>query len=449
MTKYTRGFIIFLLAVTAFGAKAQSTQSTATTGSVYSRYGLGSIIPNALPQNIGMGDIGTAINRISGYNNINVLNPASYGAINFTTFDIGLSASILNATQTNPTNTGQLSSNSTTFRLSHVVFAIPVTKRSALSFGLLPYSAMGYNYKQSSIRNGSSGTAGSVDTTINNIYSGNGGLSKAYLGYGFSLGRHLLIGANASYIFGNLIQYTSTELPNLGGALNARDEHSNSIRGFNYDFGTQYSIDFGETKHLILGYSASASTNLSSIATHVVSLYTYDNAGNENPAIDSLISDKSAKSTLHLPWINHFGISFQEDSKFLIGADYTMGKWSTLTIDGANQGLQDSKTFNVGGQYTPDINALHSIWSRTDYRLGFIYDETYLNLNNTDIKSYAVTMGFGLPLAPNNSTFYKINFAAEIGRRGTLDNYLVKENYINLHLSFTLNDRWFQRFKFE
>ena len=86
-----------------------------------------------------------------------------------------------------------------------------------------------------------------------------------------------------------------------------------------------------------------------------------------------------------------------------------------------------------------------------EYRLGFIYDETYLNLNNTNINRYAVTFGLGLPLAPSQTltTFYKINLSAEVGRRGTLENGLVKENYVNLHLSFTLNDKWFTRYKYQ
>ena len=448
MIKYTRGFIILLFAVIAFGAKAQSTQPTATTSSPYSRYGIGDINPMLLPQSTGMGSIATAVNKISAFNNINVLNPASYAVINYTTIDVGLSSSILNLSQTGPNS--QLSSNNVNFRLSHIVFAIPVSRKSALSFGLLPFSSLGYNYKQSVIRNGH-GSSSSVDTTINNIYAGNGGLSKAYLGYGFGIGKHLLVGFNTAYIFGNLTDFSSTELPTdiLPGALNTRTEQSKSVRGFNYDYGAQYSFDFGETKHLVLGYSASAGTRLNTQDTYIVSQYTYDSSGNENLAADSVINRQGSKSKIQLPQVNHFGVSFQKDGKFLVGADYTTGKWSDLSIGGINSGLQDSKTFNVGGQFTPDLNALHSVFLRTDYRLGFIYEETYLNINNTSIKRQAVTFGFGLPLAPNNSSFYKINFSAEIGKRGTLENGLVKENYINLHLGFTLNDKWFQRFKFD
>ena len=132
-----------------------------------------------------------------------------------------------------------------------------------------------------------------------------------------------------------------------------------------------------------------------------------------------------------------------------------MGHWSSLTVDGQNPGIgqspafQDSKTINIGGQFTPDINSLHSYFSRTDYRIGFIYDQSYLSFNDVTIKTYAFTVGLGLPLPPNNTTFYKINFAAEFGQTGTLQNNLVKNNFVSLSLSFTFNDLWFQRFKFQ
>jgi hypothetical protein len=135
----------------------------------------------------------------------------------------------------------------------------------------------------------------------------------------------------------------------------------------------------------------------------------------------------------------------------MIGADYRMGKWSELSIDNVNQTLQDTYGFSVGGQITPDITSIGSYWNKVDYRLGFSYDKTYVQLNNQDIKQTAITVGFGFPLAPspNRRSFYKINFATEIGKRGALTNGLIQENYVNFHLGFTLNDKWFQRFKFD
>jgi hypothetical protein len=442
MIKYTRLFITFLLAVIVLQAKSQS---TATTSSPYSRYGIGDLNDQLLPQNIGMGGISTAINTISGYNNINQINPASYGKISFTTIDVGLYTNV--STFSKNGYPDEVTSNT---RLSHISFALPITKRSALSFGLLPYSEMGYSYKQSSVRNDNG--KGAADTTTNYIYSGDGGLSKLYLGYGFGIGKHLLLGANVSFIFGNLQQDQSTEVPDLYGTLDSRIEQSNHVKGLNYDYGAQYSFDFSDTRHLVLGYSGSASSTLNVNSTYIVSQYTHDSAGNENVPSDSLVNTNTPNAKLHLPNINRFGISYQYDNRFLIGADYTMGKWSDLTIGGvAPINIQDSKLFNIGGQITPNVNSLSSFFALIDYRLGFIYEQTYLNVNGVSIKKYAGTFGLGIPLPHDraSSAFYKINFSAEIGQRGALTQQLVKENYVNFHLGFTLNDKWFQRFKFD
>ncbi|MDB5117939.1 MAG: hypothetical protein JWQ79_3431 [Mucilaginibacter sp.] len=446
MIKYTKFFITFLLAVIVFEAKSQS---TATSSSPYSQYGLGDLTPMLLPQNIGMGGIATATNVINGFNSINPLNPASYGAISLTTIDAGIYSSTLFLSQS-----GQSSAVNSNTRFSHVAFAIPVTRGSAFSFGLLPYSQLGYNYKQTLSKGFGSGSPADTNA-VNYIYSGEGGLSKAYLGYGFTIARHLLVGFNVSYIFGDLKHYQTTEIPTYTGTLNSTVEQDNSVGGLNYDYGAQYSIDLSLTRHIILAYSASASSNLNSKSSYIVSQYSYDASGNKNVAADSIINQQGANAKIHLPQNNHFGISYQKDQKYLVGADYSTARWSDLSIGGVNQGMANSSTLNVGGQITPNMNALGNYWATVDYRFGFIHDQTYFNVPNptgggfTQIKSNSLTFGFGMPLRPNNLSFYKVNFSAEVGQRGTLSNGLVKENFINIHLGFTLNDKWFQRYKFD
>ena len=438
MIKYTR-FLLTLLfsAVIVFAANAQS-----TTSSPYSRFGLGDISPQSTAQSAGIGGIGVATNRISLFNNINFLNPASYAALSLTTIDVGIYSNFSTLSQT-----GQTSQSNKNFRLSHIAFGIPVSKHSAFSFGLLPYSERGYNYKKSVT---GLGTSSPADTNVTNYsYNGDGGLSKAYIGYGFTIAKHLLIGANVSYIFGNLKDNTTTETPDLAGFLNTKVEQTNAIGGLNYDYGLQYSIDLSQTKHVILGYSASAGSKLNSQSSFIVSHYTNDANGNPNIAVDSVINRQGASVKVKLPQINRFGVSFQNDGKFLIGADYTMGQWSNYSINNQTQELVNSRTINVGAQITPNLGTIRNYLATVDYRIGGIYDETYMVVNNTRIKRVALTAGLGLPLRPNNGSFYKINISAEVGKRGTLANSLVKENYINLRLGFTLNDRWFTKYKFD
>ena len=193
--------------------------------------------------------------------------------------------------------------------------------------------------------------------------------------------------------------------------MNSRVEDSYSIGGGSYDLGGQYTIDLAPSKHIILGYSTTLGTSLNSQYTYTVSQYDYDENGNENVALDTLINTKNPKTKLKIPQTSHFGITFVNDGKYLVGAEYTSANWSSFTIGGTNQGLQNSKTYNFGGQITPNINALNNYFATVDYRLGFIYDQSYVNVNNaanntnTSINSYAITFGLGLPLAPNEHHF--------------------------------------------
>jgi len=439
MIKYIRSGFTFFLSMVAGAVMAQS---TATNSSPYSQFGLGTLNDALLPQTRAMGGISTAINRISGYNTVNILNPASYSFIGLTTIDIGVYGNISTLKQN--TVIGQSNAN---FRLSHFNFAAPVTRHSAVSFGLVPYSELGYNYRQSQ---SSFGTGSPADTNaVNYIYTGDGGLSKGYIGYGFNIGRLISFGGNVSYIFGNLRRFRSTEIPNLFGALNSRTERSNGVGGLNYDFGTQVNIDLSETRHLVLGYSGSASTSLNTRITNVVSQYRTGTDGSESNAIDTISNQLISNGKIKLPLIHRIGISYQKDGKFLIGADYSRGNWSSLTIGGVNQGLQNTQSFNVGGQFTPNNNALKNYLALVDYRLGARYEKTYINISNTNIDVKAVSLGFGLPLRGNGTAFYKVNLAGEYGQRGTLQNNLIRENFFTIHVGFTLNDRWFNRYRFD
>ncbi|MBE5317533.1 hypothetical protein IM793_00055 [Pedobacter sp. MR2016-19] len=410
-----------------------SAQAQVTTSSPYSRYGLGNIKGSLLPQFRAMGGISTAVSKVTGFNNINMQNPASYAGISLTTIDIGMSASVTSLTRNN------LSESSFNSTFSHLAFAAPVTRRSALSFGILPYSDLGYNYRN---------TVKVDTTTLNQLYEGEGGLSKAYLGYGYRFGDHLRIGGNLEYIFGNLQTSRATEFSSAG-SYNAKLQTKNSVAGLSYSYGIQYDFTLGKKTIVTLGYSGSTSGKINSTLTSYATLYTRDQDGNESTAADTLNTVNNGKSNLTLPLTHNFGIAIQQNDKWLIGADFRMGKWSATSINNVNQGLQDSWGASLGGQWTPDAFSYNSYLKRIDYRIGVNYDKTYIKIGNQDIKQMGASLGFGFPLPTANggTAFYKINFTTELGQRGTLNNNLVKEQYINFHLGFTLNDTWFRKYR--
>lgn len=423
-----------------------SVNAQITAQSPFSRYGIGNVKSSLLPQYKAMGGAGTAVNKPTGYDYINMQNPASYAGINFTTIDAGVSGSITTIKK------GSESASGFNGTLSHVAFAFPVTRRSALSFGLIPYSELGYNFTNKSTITGAPGSANPASQNVNNVYSGEGGLNKAYFGYGYQIGDHLRVGANAEYIFGNLIENRAVEFYEDASALASRIQNKNSIGGVAFSYGLQYDIRLDSKTTLNFGYSGSSASTINSTKTFLATKYLYDGVtGEDNSTVETIDSIASGKSKFKLPLVHNFGISLQKTNKWMIAADFRLGNWSQLAIDGVNQGLQNSWGASLGGQITPDISSINSYMKRVDYRFGLSYDKSYIRISDKDVKQMGLSFGLGLPLANSaqRTAFYKMNFTTEIGRRGTMEANTLQENYINLHLGFTINDQWFRRFKFQ
>ncbi|MDB5121075.1 MAG: Membrane protein [Sphingobacteriales bacterium] len=426
MIKNLKHVALLLLILVATSASSQTTGN-----SPYASYGVGLLKGSLLPQNRAMGGISAGIRKPGGYSNVNLANPASYSSIDLTTFDVGIYTGLREL------STNSKSEKSFNGTLSHITFAIPVSKGSALSFGLLPYSDFGYNYRNPSTEIPSASA----------VYSGEGGLSKVYLGYGFKIAKNLSLGFNAAYLFGNLKEINSLEFPQDPTALNSSFQTSRSVAGLSIDYGLQYSINTSKASKLILGYSGNSGLKVNSKMSQLSSTYRYANT--DRYTTDTIQFSEGVQSKINMPLMHTAGFVFEKTNKWLVGADFSLGKWSSFKEGTNKPTLNDSYGVNLGAQITPDITAVSSYLKLVDYRLGFRYDKTYIGIENNDIKQMALTFGFGFPLPSNRSTFYKINLSAELGQQGTHTSNLVKERFVNINLGFTMNDRWFVKPKFD
>ena len=79
---------------------------------------------------------------------------------------------------------------------------------------------------------------------------------------------------------------------------------------------------------------------------------------------------------------------------------------------------------------------------KVTYRAGLRYENTGLLINNKAINDMGMTAGFGLPII---GVFSNINIGLEYGKRGTTLSNLVQENYTNISIGLSLNDKWFQK----
>ncbi|MHA4894079.1 outer membrane protein transport protein [Pedobacter sp. PWIIR3] len=429
--KYIAAILILLTSI--------SVDAQVTSQSPYSGYGIGNFKGSLLPQLRAMGGISTGVFRPGIDNLINLQNPATYSGINLATIDIAATGTF---TQLKQSGVTEKSFNST---LSHIALAFPIVRgKTGMSFGILPYTELGYKFN----------TTAKIDTnTVNYPHSGEGGLTKAYIGLGQQIGDHFRIGGNVEYLFGNLMETVSTELE-TSPAINSRIQNKNSVGGISFSYGAQYEIPLTTKSRITLGYSGSSSSTISSNKTQVITQYLKE-GGVEKAAFDTVANTENNSAKLKLPLIHNFGVSIQKDDKWMVGADFRTGKWSKYSLDGATtnqQNLQDSWGVSLGGQITPDITSIGNYFKRVDYRFGVSYDKSYIKLaNGDDVKQMGISFGLGLPLAPNvvRTSFYKMNITAELGKMGSVTNGNIEENYLKIHLGFTLNDRWFRRFKLD
>lgn len=433
--KYTVVIGLFLAGITA--------NAQVTIQSPYSKFGVGNLKGSLLPQYRAMGGISTGVFKNTYFNNINMQNPATYAGINAATLDIGTTGGFTELKNSSQTES---SFNAT---LSHVAMAFPaVGLKGAFSFGIMPYSELGYDFK-STVK---LGATADNQKTVDYLYKGEGGLTKAYLGFGRRFGDHFRIGVNAEYLFGNLSETRATQFVNDPAAMSSKMQDKNSVGGFNFSYGMQYDFRIDSKTAFVIGYSGSSASKINSTKSNVATRYSLDANGNENLILDTLSYTENSPASLKLPLVHNFGVSLQKNDRWLIGADYRMGKWSDFTIGNVKQNLQDTYGFSVGGQFTPDFSSINNYFKRVEYRVGFQYDKSYVQLSNQDIKQMAITFGLGMPLASyaQRGTFYKMNISAEVGKRGTLSNGLLQERYINFHLGFTLNDgSWLQRIRLD
>lgn len=420
------------------------TYSQTYTNSPYSRFGLGELQSGSYVNNIALGGISNALqNDSTAPYYINAYNPASLVTNRLTVFDFGISS---NAIQL---QTADQKYSSNKVALAYLALAFPVTKWWGASFGLIPYSSVGYriNDVRDSLPN---------IGTVKYIYDGEGGINQLYFGNGFRI-KNLFLGANASYMFGNLTYNSRDSFPQISGGattgwLNTKYVQSTRVSDFYLRFGMQYRVNFSRGWMMVLGATGSLKSNINSVQSLFAVSYRSD-AGVEVYR-DTLIYDINERKSLTLPLMVGGGITIRKGDKWLVGADYSVQDWSSFSGLNQNRILSNSNRLAFGVQYIPSKNAgvKESYVKKIHYRMGYRYSNSYLELRNTPLKDQAFTLGAGFPLRKVRvgETYSQsiLNFALEVGQFGTLQNQLILQRYVKAVFSFTLNDRWFIKRKY-
>ncbi len=425
MTLSNRYKLLLLILVSTF---SNLSPAQIQISSPYSRYGLGELQSNHSVYSSGMGGISFAL-RNPGYININ--NPASYTSFdtNSFTLDVGV---ISNFTQLRTIDETQGFSNHTS--LGHVLLGFPITKWCGLSFGLIPFSKTGYRIGMTD------STFENSNITITDTFSGNGGLNQAYIGAAFKLFKNFSAGFNFGYLFGDISKYRSVFIPDDPYSYNIRIKNDIEVGSIYLNYGLQYNKNFKNNYSLVLGTRFNLPINIS--AKHTQLCERYSGSGNSISIKDTILNIDDEKGKIYMPLTVGGGFTFTKKNVWLVGADFDWQNWKKFKSFGEADSIGNSFIISFGGEYTPQHNAITGYYKKMTYRAGFHYSQSYYEIRGIKINDFAVSIGLGFPIRKTRTT---LNLAIEAGKKGTINNDMLQENYIRLVCGISFREFWFFR----
>lgn len=387
------------------------------TASPYSFFGIGDVRFKGTLENRSMAGVSVEQDSI----HLNIENPSSYASLGQTTFTVGGTF----GSSTLKSSSESAKAQRSTF--DYLAVGIPMGKFGA-AFGLVPVSSVGYK-----ILSDNTGTEGATSNQL----QGTGGVNKVFFGLGYKIKKNWTIGADAQYNFGKI---TTTSLELVTGVQNATKETNTSeLSGVSFNIGTMYQTKIDQKLSLFTSLSYTFASTLNSNNTRVISVDgdpdPYEVPANEN--------------NLKLPNKITFGAGIGQARKWLVGTTVAFqgnGQLANYYNAADNVRYEKYQKYAVGGYYIPNYASFTSHLSRITYRAGLKYEKLGLIVNNESINDVGMTLGAGIPLG--NGTFSNVNVGLEFGKRGTTTANLVQENYFNFSLSFSFNDRWFVKSKF-
>ena len=424
-----RKIVITIVYITTIGLYAQD-----GTVSPYSFYGIGDLKNNSTVENQMMGGIGVYADSI----HINLKNPAAFGKLGLEVMDreglVTYTAGVSNKQFTLKSFTAEEESSITS--LDYLALGFSVGKGLGMGFGIMPYSSVGYNLVDDRTETGGS---------LVNIYTGEGGLTRAFYSIGYEIVDNLSIGATVNFNFGTLDSERLQQIEDI--QFGTFDRRSSRVNGFDFNYALNYTPLIKGRQRLHTSIRVNTQGNLVSKNDRQLGSFSVSSGVTIEELEVDLASQNLENTELKIPTTTTLGIGYGEDYKWFVGAEYSfqeMSSFENVFLGSDNIVYEDASSFAFGAFLTPDHDSFTSYFKRVTYRAGLRLDKTGMLVNDVDINNFGITFGLGLPLG---RSFSNLNLGFEFGRRGTTRADLIEESYFKFNVGLSLNDRWFQKRK--
>jgi hypothetical protein len=402
-----------------------------TSSSIYSALGIGEYNSSGLTHNQGMGGLG--ISYATGWH-ANVVNPALTTRNTIFNFQAAFNYKRINV------NNGTETSSVDGGGLSYLALSMPFKPgKFTAGMGLGQITSINYRLQVETPVNNS-------DLKASNSLEGDGGISEAYINFGYLLAKNLSIGVHGSYLFGSSIrtnQLLIFDQKNVEVGRASEYYERLTVADVGFKAGIHYLLKTSAKSNIHLGATYQKLGNVN--GTAFAKLASIGQASRPNSDGDLIANNE--KGSIYIPNRYGFGISFEKTNKFVVGlegqyqdfADYRNFFGDQLT-------LQANKKVGLGVQFVPDFQSFDNLLKRATYRVGLEWNQTPYLINQTTINDIGINFGSSIPV----NTLSLLNFAIKAGQRGTLDNGLIREAYVNFTFGFSLNDNsWFYKRTFE
>ena len=406
------------------------------TNSPYSQYGLGLLNEQSSGFNRGMNGLGLGFRE---HNQVNYLNPASYSAIDSLTFifDAGLSGQLTNFSE----NGQRINAKNADFE--YAVAGFRVFKHVGVSFGIVPFTNVGYNYSISDFLDGDR------NTTYTNTYNGSGGIHQVYVGAGWEFVKGLSVGANIAYLWGDIDRSVVNSYSE--GYINTLSKYyTATVSNYKLDIGLQYSFNLNKKNALAVGLTYGLGHKLNADPTCMV-ISTNSNTG---------VADTTSftvNNGFELPTSYGAGLMWNHNNKLKVGADFTLQKWGGIKYP-VYRVINDEQSYELTDDYYSDRYKVtlggefcnnemsRSFFDRVRFRAGVSYATSYYKINGLDgPDEISASIGFGIPIinAYNNRSFLNVSGQwVHSSAKGMLT-----ENTFRINVGITFNERWFMKWK--
>lgn len=404
MNTYIKLLFVVAILTTALFAKAQNTVSP------YSIFGPGEIQSGGFGTNKGMGSAGIALE--SG-NYLNNLNPASYAGMDSLRLmlEFGLEGKSYEINSSNESVSGFEGN------LAYLALGFKYTSWMAGSFGLVPFSSVGYSINRTNSVEG-------LDHQYTSNYQGSGGISRVYFSNAVKLFKHLSLGVNASYMFGPLVQEEYIEPTTI--VPDIMIERKDFLRSMYFDFGLQYKFSTQKRDYSI---GATYAFEQSLDSKHITTVY--DNS------FTVLNTFEESSDYLIIPQIIGVGLGVKSKRNSW-ALDYTFQNWSGVDYPIQADDFTNSHKVALGAELNPwERRAINPFYKNWTYRFGVGYESSYLKFGNSTVSSTNVTLGLGIPMY---GALSKMDFSVTGGLKGTKSNNLLQEKYLMFNVGFSLNE---------